>query len=477
MNATDSKRHAFTAFSHRNYRLWFVGQLVSLMGTWMQNTAQGFLVFELTQSAAYLGYVALAACRRRSPQRRPRSPIRGAARRTSRRLPSRNAAANWYGRRDSGYGTSSGSTNEIPVGRQPETPPRRRQTETIAARTRLSTRIASAGRQNPQRRCRSPGRAASEHHVKHRHDRQQRHQQIEPVRAGEGVRLGSHIERTPTNSRTASHKVRPGTPLTYYPPRNRQPDDDVAPATPRPNGAHTLGTSPTLHHERAYGAAATRARTRRRSRYRPVPRAYGQDRRIPAAAELTKNDRFRSRTASGGLEPGRPRADVKRGRNSPSTGWSAPRHKRVRRRVAIHDARACPGPSPQAAPTRGPISIADDPQHLDCMAAAEGGVDRPCTVKALPNVAGAASAARGWCRTVENDRELPAYEQEKLVAPALRGPECGGIRSLTSPFDSQYWPSRASASRREHPRRSPRNWRAACHSESSVATPAQLSLR
>ena len=61
MNATDSKRHAFTAFSHRNYRLWFVGQLVSLMGTWMQNTAQGFLVFELTQSAAYLGYVALAA--------------------------------------------------------------------------------------------------------------------------------------------------------------------------------------------------------------------------------------------------------------------------------------------------------------------------------------------------------------------------------------------------------------------------------
>ena len=61
MTAPSSQRRAFTAFAHRNYRLWFVGQLVSLMGTWMQNTAQGFLVFELTHSAAYLGYVAVAA--------------------------------------------------------------------------------------------------------------------------------------------------------------------------------------------------------------------------------------------------------------------------------------------------------------------------------------------------------------------------------------------------------------------------------
>ena len=28
-------------FRHRNYRLYFAGQLVSLMGTWMQNVAQG----------------------------------------------------------------------------------------------------------------------------------------------------------------------------------------------------------------------------------------------------------------------------------------------------------------------------------------------------------------------------------------------------------------------------------------------------
>jgi MFS family permease len=51
----------FTALGYRNYRWWFGGQVVSLMGTWMQMTAQGFLVFELTRSAAYLGYVAFAA--------------------------------------------------------------------------------------------------------------------------------------------------------------------------------------------------------------------------------------------------------------------------------------------------------------------------------------------------------------------------------------------------------------------------------
>ncbi|PKN45192.1 MAG: MFS transporter [Deltaproteobacteria bacterium HGW-Deltaproteobacteria-17] len=54
-------RMTFAAFKYRNYRLWFTGQLVSLMGSWMQGTAQGFLVFELTRSPAYLGYVAFAA--------------------------------------------------------------------------------------------------------------------------------------------------------------------------------------------------------------------------------------------------------------------------------------------------------------------------------------------------------------------------------------------------------------------------------
>jgi MFS family permease len=53
-------RRTFAALSYPAYRLWFVGQLVSLVGSWMQVTAQGYLVFELTRSPAYLGYVAFA---------------------------------------------------------------------------------------------------------------------------------------------------------------------------------------------------------------------------------------------------------------------------------------------------------------------------------------------------------------------------------------------------------------------------------
>jgi MFS family permease len=53
--------HTFAALHYRNYRLWFIGQTISLFGTWMQNTAQGYLVYEITGSAAYLGYVGFAA--------------------------------------------------------------------------------------------------------------------------------------------------------------------------------------------------------------------------------------------------------------------------------------------------------------------------------------------------------------------------------------------------------------------------------
>jgi len=56
-----SLKHTFSSLRHRNYRLWFRGQLVSLFGTWMQVTAQGFLIYELTRSSAYLGYVDFAA--------------------------------------------------------------------------------------------------------------------------------------------------------------------------------------------------------------------------------------------------------------------------------------------------------------------------------------------------------------------------------------------------------------------------------
>jgi len=54
-------KDTFAALQYPNYRLWFIGQLVSLVGTWMQSTAQGFLIFDLTHSAAFLGYVSFAA--------------------------------------------------------------------------------------------------------------------------------------------------------------------------------------------------------------------------------------------------------------------------------------------------------------------------------------------------------------------------------------------------------------------------------
>lgn len=56
-----SVKNTFSALKYPNYRLWFIGQLVSLVGTWMQTTAQGYLVFELTRSPAFLGYVSFAA--------------------------------------------------------------------------------------------------------------------------------------------------------------------------------------------------------------------------------------------------------------------------------------------------------------------------------------------------------------------------------------------------------------------------------
>ena len=53
-------RRTFAALKHPNYRLWFWGQMTSLFGTWMQTTAQGFLIYELTHSPQYLGYVGFA---------------------------------------------------------------------------------------------------------------------------------------------------------------------------------------------------------------------------------------------------------------------------------------------------------------------------------------------------------------------------------------------------------------------------------
>lgn len=47
----------FAALRHYNYRLYFIGMTVSMMGTWMQTTAQGYFIYELTKSTTYLGLV------------------------------------------------------------------------------------------------------------------------------------------------------------------------------------------------------------------------------------------------------------------------------------------------------------------------------------------------------------------------------------------------------------------------------------
>ena len=51
-------RHTFRALRHRNYRLFFWGQLVSLIGTWMQQTAMSWFVYQITNSKLLLGVVA-----------------------------------------------------------------------------------------------------------------------------------------------------------------------------------------------------------------------------------------------------------------------------------------------------------------------------------------------------------------------------------------------------------------------------------
>jgi len=59
--AARARSGTFAALAYPNYRLWFFGQTTSLFGTWMQSTAQGYLVYELTRSEAYLGYVGFAS--------------------------------------------------------------------------------------------------------------------------------------------------------------------------------------------------------------------------------------------------------------------------------------------------------------------------------------------------------------------------------------------------------------------------------
>lgn len=63
---TEKKKRSYlpstlASLRHRNYRLFFFGQMVSLIGTWMQWTAQGWLVYKITGSKAMLGVIGFVA--------------------------------------------------------------------------------------------------------------------------------------------------------------------------------------------------------------------------------------------------------------------------------------------------------------------------------------------------------------------------------------------------------------------------------
>src|SRR5215813_1827168 len=56
-----SGKHLFRALRHRNYLLFFIGQGISLIGTWMQQIGEVWLAYRLTHSAFYLGVVGFAS--------------------------------------------------------------------------------------------------------------------------------------------------------------------------------------------------------------------------------------------------------------------------------------------------------------------------------------------------------------------------------------------------------------------------------
>ena len=60
MNFSSKFKTIFRSLQYRNYRLFFTGQSISLIGTWMQRIAMPWLVYHLTGSAFLLGLVSFA---------------------------------------------------------------------------------------------------------------------------------------------------------------------------------------------------------------------------------------------------------------------------------------------------------------------------------------------------------------------------------------------------------------------------------
>jgi len=61
VNSILDRSTRFRALKHRNFQLFIIGQLISLIGTWMQNLAQQWLVYRLTHSVALLGVFGFAS--------------------------------------------------------------------------------------------------------------------------------------------------------------------------------------------------------------------------------------------------------------------------------------------------------------------------------------------------------------------------------------------------------------------------------
>jgi MFS family permease len=60
MESTSKLKIIFRSFRYRNYRLFFAGQSISLIGTWMQRIAMPWLVYHMTGSVVLLGLVSFA---------------------------------------------------------------------------------------------------------------------------------------------------------------------------------------------------------------------------------------------------------------------------------------------------------------------------------------------------------------------------------------------------------------------------------
>ena len=60
MTETTVQQPRFAALQHRNFTLLWSGLIVSNVGTWMQNVAQGWLVLQLTNSPVWLGFLGLS---------------------------------------------------------------------------------------------------------------------------------------------------------------------------------------------------------------------------------------------------------------------------------------------------------------------------------------------------------------------------------------------------------------------------------